>query len=75
MSNYVTHLECSISGEHYPAGHIHGLSKAGRPLVVRYDLDRMRNEVSKQDIAASTANGFWRYAPMLVTARVDGHPG
>ena len=56
MSNYVTHLECSISGDLYPAGQIHGLSEAGRPLLVRYDLERMRNEVSKQDFAASSAN-------------------
>ena len=71
MSNYVTHLECSISGDHYPAGQIHGLSKAGRPLLVRYDLERMRNEVSKQDIAASSANGLWRYAPMLPVTKPE----
>jgi threonine synthase len=71
MSNYVTHLECSISGDHYPAGQIHGLSEAGRPLLVRYDLERMRNEVSKQDIAASSANGFWRYAPMLPVTKPE----
>ena len=71
MSNYVTHLECSISGDHYPAGQIHGLSKAGRPLLVRYDLERMRNEVSKQDIAASSANGFWRYASMLPVTKPE----
>ena len=36
---FVTHLECSISGEIYPADQLHGLSRAGRPLLVRYDLD------------------------------------
>ena len=71
MSNYVTHLECSISGGNYPAGQIHGLSEAGRPLLVRYDLERMRNEVSKQDISASSANGFWRYAPMLPVTKPE----
>ena len=71
MSNYVTHLECSISGDHYPAGQIRGLSEAGRPLLVRYDLERMRNEVSKQDIAASSANGFWRYASMLPVTKPE----
>jgi threonine synthase len=65
MATYVTHLECSISGETYPAGQIHGLSKAGRPLLVRYDLERMKQEVTPDQIAGSTANGFWRYAPML----------
>ena len=74
MSNYVTHLECSVSGEHYSTGQILSLSKAGRPLFVRYDLDGMRNEVSKQDIAASTANGFWRYAPIMQVTKPENQP-
>ena len=39
---FVTHLECSLTGEQYPAGELHNLSRAGRPLLVRYDLDRVR---------------------------------
>ena len=71
MTNYVTHLECSLTGKTYEAGQVHGLSEAGRPLLVRYDLDRLKAEVSKDDIAASTANGFWRYAPMLPVSKAD----
>ena len=62
---YVTHLECSITGKRYEAGMVHGLSEAGRPLLVRYDLERLAAAVSKDDIAASDAPGFWRYAPFL----------
>ncbi|MEX2615734.1 MAG: threonine synthase [Alphaproteobacteria bacterium] len=62
---YVTHLECSITGKRYEAGKVHGLSEAGRPLLVRYDLERLAAAVSKADIAASDAPGFWRYAPFL----------
>ena len=47
MTNYVTHLECSLTGKTYEAGQVHGLSEAGRPLLVRYDLDRLKAEVSK----------------------------
>ena len=65
MKSYVTHLECGLTGKSYPAGEIHGLSEAGRPLLVRYDLERLAAEVTKADIAASDAPGFWRYAPML----------
>ena len=68
MKNYVTHLECGLTGRTYPAGEIHGLSEAGRPLLVRYDLERLAAEVTKADIAASDAPGFWRYAPMLPVA-------
>ena len=71
MTNFVTHLECSISGKTYPAGKVHGLSDEGRPLLVRYDLDRMKRELGKDDIAASTANGFWRYAPMLPVTKAE----
>ena len=39
--NFVTHLECSLNGDHYEAGQLHNLSKAGKPLLVRYDLDRI----------------------------------
>ena len=35
---FVTHLECAMTGERYEAGQIHNLSKAGKPLLVRYDL-------------------------------------
>lgn len=72
MSNtYVTHLECSMTGKHYPAGQVHGLSEAGRPLLVRYDLDKLSANVSREDISASKEPGFWRYAPMLPVAHEE----
>ena len=36
---FVTHLECSLTGERYEADAMHGLSAAGRPLLVRYATD------------------------------------
>ena len=71
VQNYVTHLECSMTGQTYPAGQIHGLSEVGRPLLVRYDLEKMKTELTKEDIAASKANGFWRYAPMLPVTKAE----
>ena len=66
--NYVSHLECSITGKRYEANKIHGLSEAGRPLLVRYDLDKLKKEVSRDDISNSKINGLWRYAPLLPVA-------
>ncbi|MGH1411901.1 MAG: threonine synthase [Pelagimonas sp.] len=63
--SYVTHLECSLTGKIYPAGQVHGLSEAGRPLLVRYDLDAMKKALSKEDLARSAAPGFWRYSDFL----------
>ncbi len=68
---FVTHLECSITGKKYEAGKIHGLSEAGRPLLVRYDLEKLAASVSKNDIAKSDSAGFWRYAPLLPVTREE----
>jgi threonine synthase len=61
---FVTHLECSMTGERYEADQVHGLSKAGKPLLVRYDLTALRKAVSKEALAERTG-GFWRYREFL----------
>jgi threonine synthase len=61
---FVSHLECSLTGERYEAGQVHGLSKAGRPLLVRYDLDALGRQLQKKDLAPR-AGGFWRYREFL----------
>lgn len=68
---FVSHLECSISGKTYEAGKIHGLSDEGRPLLVRYDLEKMGKAVSRSDIENSKEPGFWRYAPMLPVTKAE----
>ncbi len=62
--SFVTHLECSYTGEHYEAGRPHGLSAAGRPLLVRYDLEALGSNISKEALAQRT-DGFWRYHEFL----------
>ena len=62
--NFVTHLECSISGELYPAGELHGLSRAGRPLLVRYDLGRVAEALSRDALAARPTD-LWRWRELL----------
>jgi threonine synthase len=68
--HFVTHLECSMTGEHYSAGQLHNLSRVGRPLLVRYDLDGIRATVSKESLA-SRAPDLWRYRELLPVARPD----
>ena len=63
--SYVSHLECSISGKQYEANKVHGLSEAGRPLLVKYDLQKLKKEVSRDDIVNSKIDGLWRYFPLL----------
>ena len=62
---YVTHLECSMTGKKYPANEIQGLSEVGRPLLVRYDLDKIKKEISREEISNSKIDGLWRYSPLL----------
>jgi threonine synthase len=68
--SFVTHLECSLTGERYEAGRVQGLSKAGRPLFVRYDLDAVARSISK-DALARRAEGFWRYREFLPVEREE----
>ena len=64
LPTFVTHLECSMTGETFEADRIHGLSPAGRPLLVRYDLDRLANAIDKETLARRSG-GFWRYREFL----------
>ncbi|MBA3526402.1 MAG: threonine synthase [Pseudomonadota bacterium] len=61
---FVTHLECSQTGEHYPAGQLHNLSRAGKPLLVRYDLERVRAALTRQ-VIADRAPTMWKWRELL----------
>ncbi|WP_236792671.1 threonine synthase [Amycolatopsis sp. GM8] len=62
--SFLTHLECSRTGDQFDAGQVSGTSPAGAPLLVRYDLERVRETVTPQDIA-SRENTLWRYHEVL----------
>lgn len=62
--SFVTHLECGYEGDHYPPDQIHGLSKAGKPLLVRYDLDGVKAALTK-DILKSRPMDMWRWRELL----------
>lgn len=61
---FVSRLECGLEGDGYTAGEVHGLSKAGKPLLVRYDLSALAAAVSKEGIAARPPD-LWRYREFL----------
>ena len=61
---FVTHLECSMTGERYAADQVHNLSKAGKPLLVRYDLPGIRKALTK-DALAQRPTDLWRYRELL----------
>ena len=61
---FVTHLECSATGEIYEADKPHNLSKAGKPLLVRYDLPAVRSALTKE-LLAQRPNDIWRWRELL----------
>jgi threonine synthase len=63
-STFVSHLECSETGEHYAAGAVMGLSRAGKPLLVRYDLPALGASLSKHELH-NRASDIWRYREFL----------
>ena len=68
-STFVTHLECAMEGDRYSADQIHNLSKAGKPLLVRYDLAGVKKALTKEALAQRPAD-LWRYREMLPVRKV-----
>ena len=67
---FVTHLECSYTGKTYPADQLHGLSEAGKPLLVRYDLDALGKAINKEDLIGRLPE-LWRYRELLPVRRSE----
>jgi threonine synthase len=61
---FVTDLECSLTGERYPAGRAHNLSAAGKPLLVRYNTERARQTLTRESLAEREP-GMWKWRELL----------
>ena len=61
---FVTHLECAMTGERHEADRVHNLSRARKPLLVRYDLVGVRDALSKEVLARRPPD-LWRYRELL----------
>ena len=64
---FVTHLECSLTGERYAAGQPHNLSAAGKPLLVRYDATKARHTLTRESVAKRPAD-MWKWGELLPLA-------
>src|ERR1700743_760268 len=60
----VTNLECSVCSKKFDAGRVANLCDCGNPLLVRYDLARLKSEWKRESLATAP-NSMWRYAPAL----------
>src|SRR6185369_7711951 len=70
LMSLATHLECSLTGERYEAGQAYNLSRAGKPLLVRYDLDAARQTLTRESLE-SREPGMWKWRELLPH---DGDP-
>ena len=64
MKSYLSHLECTETGEICSADEPANLSPAGKVLFPRYDLERARRELSPSTFAGRNW-GIWRYFELL----------
>ncbi len=61
---FVTHLECSATGERHDASMIHNLSRVSKPLLVRYDLPGVAKALNR-DVLAGRPHDMWRWRELL----------
>jgi threonine synthase len=61
---FMTHLECSLTGERYDSDRIQNLSRAGKPLLARYDLDAVAARLNRDELARRSA-GMWKWRELL----------
>ena len=60
----ITHLECSKCGETYSYEKLQNLCACGGPLLVRYDLAKAAQTLTREALKSRPAN-MWRYAEVL----------
>jgi len=70
LPSFVTHLECAMTGERHEADQVHNLSRAGKPLLVRYDLAGVKKALTKARLADRPAD-LWRYRELLPVRRKE----
>jgi threonine synthase len=61
---FTSHLECPQCSAGYACEEIHHLCTCGSPLLVRYDLDKIRDNMSKEEVGRRPAD-LWRYRELL----------
>ena len=61
---FLSHLECSRCGKHYPKRGIYNLCECGNPLLVRYRLEGIKQSIQKEDIESRDPT-LWKYRELL----------
>src|SRR6266571_5099112 len=65
----VTHLDCAACGLRHEARRLHNLcTECGKPLLVRYDLERAKASLTKESLSGRRTD-LWRYWEVLPVER------
>lgn len=64
LKSYLTHLECGKCHEQYDVKEIQQLCSCGGPLLARYDLVGVKNNLCKADLKDREPS-LWRYQELL----------
>jgi len=67
---FVTHLECGLEGTRAEADTVQTLSPAGRPYLVKYDLDGVKAHLDRDALDARPRD-MWRYRELLPVRRAE----
>jgi threonine synthase len=66
----VTHLHCSSCSKRFESGQLLNLCECGKPLLVAYDLDRVKATLTR-DSLPSRESSLWRYSEVLPVEREE----
>jgi len=67
----ITHLECGLCGLEHEARRLLNLCRnCGKPLLVRYDLNRSKTTLTKESLFSRRAD-LWRYREVLPVEQDD----
>jgi threonine synthase len=62
--SYVSHLYCPKCQATYDANEVNQLCECGSPLLVSYDLEKLKKELSSSDLIGRSSD-LWRYHELL----------
>ena len=68
--SFVTHLECSACRKFHPVDRLINLCGCGMPLVVKYDLERVKAVLRPWQLTHRPAS-MWRYQELLPASRSE----
>src|SRR5215211_2777604 len=68
----VTHLECALCGLRHEANTLQNLCvECGKPLLVRYDLEKAAANLTLEKLHAHETTSLWRYREVLPVENIE----